>query len=169
MSRGSVAGGPDPTIVRLHPIRGPAVVYGTLVIIIVVVVVLGVVSNVGGGQIAIAVVLTVGGLALATFLGYLTLALVIPALEANATGVRCRISWRKTVNAQWREVAIEIDAEDPPGRLRLKINGEPMPIDAQFWRGFRDFAILVASTPEAARTMSPAARREVRRFLHLTG
>ena len=118
MSRGSVAGGPDPTTVRLHPIRGPAVVYGTLVIIIVVVVVLGVVFERRRRTDRDRVVLTVGGLALATFLGYLTLALVIPALEANATGVRCRISWRKTVDAQWREVAIEIDAEDPPGRLR---------------------------------------------------
>jgi hypothetical protein len=48
------------------------------------------------------------------------------------------------------------------------IGGEPMVIDARSWRGFGDFVILVAGSPEAARSMTPAARREIRRLLQPT-
>ncbi len=169
MPRASGVGGADPTVARLRPKRGPGVLYGTLTAFVFIVVLFGVSAYAADGRIAIAVVLAVGGLALAGFLGYLTVALMIPALDASATGIRGRIGWRKAVDARWREVAIGVDAGDAPGRFRLTIGSESMPIDARSWRGFNDFVILVAGTPEAARSLTPAARRELRRLLQLTG
>jgi hypothetical protein len=110
MSRESGGGGADPTVARLHPNRGPGVLYGTLTVIVFAFVLLGVASNLADGKIAIALVLAVGGLALIAFLVYLTLALVMPALEASATGIRGRVAWRKTVDARWPEVVIAVDA-----------------------------------------------------------
>lgn len=168
MARESV-GDADTTVARLHPNRGPGILYGSLTVIVLVVVLLGAIATVNSGRIAIAVVLAVGGLALSGFLAYLTVTLMIPALEASATGIRGRIAWRKTVDARWREIVIDVNAGDAPGRFRLNIGGETMPIDAQSWRGFHDFVVLVANSPEAARSLTRPARREVRRLLQLTG
>lgn len=156
-----------PVLVRLHLHRGIGAIYGVVAAAVLTLTLLSVVEYASSGGVWMAVVTVVVGLALTTFLAVLTLALVLPELNASATGITGRTAWGKTVDVTWRGVTVDVDDEDPPGTLRLDMGGQPMSIDGRSWVGFRDFVILMGCAPYAASQLTPAARSEVARLLTL--
>jgi hypothetical protein len=114
-------------------------------------------------------VLAVAGLSLTAFLAFLTYAMVMPSLTAGMAGVSGRVSWRGRFDASWNEVTIDVDDRAEPGAIRLDIGKESVSVSARSWVGFREFIILVGSTPHAAARLTPAARHEVTRLLQIGG
>jgi hypothetical protein len=114
-------------------------------------------------------VIAVVGLPLTAFLALLTYSIVVPSLTVSAARVSGRLSWRGRVDADWHEITIDVVDEAPPGTLQLEIGEDSMSISGRSWVGFREFVVLVASTPQAAARLTPAARTEVRRLLRIDG
>lgn len=162
--------GAESAPVRLHLNRGIGWgLYGTLTAVVFVLVLAGTVTNLSAGRIWSAAVIAVVGLALTAFLAVLTHAMVVPLLTATAAGVSGRTPRNGRVDVGWDEVAIDVDDEAQPGAIRLVIGDESVSINAGSWVGFREFVVLVASTPSAVARLTPAARREVIRLLKLDG
>ena len=156
---------PAPSPVRLHPHRGFGWgVYGTLTAFVLVLVVLGTTSYVLSARYVMAAVTAVAGLALAGFLAVLTHALVVPALTVDASGIRGRTPRGTRVDVDWDEVTVDVDA-DRPGRIRLVLGAETVPVDPRSWVGVTDLVVLVAGTPQARDRLTPAALREWMRLL----
>ena len=162
--------GTEPEAVQLHLHRGIGWgVYGTATTVVLVLVLAGAASNLSSGRLVMGAVIAVVGLTLSAFLALLTYSIVVPSLTVNAARVSGRLSWRGRIDVDWNEITIDVDDEAPPGTLRLKIGEESVSVSGLSWVGFREFIVLVASTPRAAARLTPAARTEVRRLLHIDG
>jgi hypothetical protein len=129
----------------------------------------GVASNLSSGRLVMAGVIAVFGLPLSAFLALLTYSIVVPSLTVSPTRVSGRLSWRGRVDADWNEITIDVVDEAPPGTLRMEIGKESVSVSGRSWVGFREFVVLVASTPQAAARLTPAARTEVMRLLQIDG
>ena len=164
------AGGTEPDAVQLHLHRGIGWgIYGTATTVVLVLVLAGAVSNLSSGRLVTGAVIAIVGLPLSAFLALLTYSIVVPSLTVNAARVSGRLSWRGRIDVDWNEITIDLDDEAPPGTLRLSLGEESVSVSGRSWVGFREFIILVASTPQAAVRLTPAARTEVRRLLHIDG
>jgi hypothetical protein len=162
--------GTEPEAVRLHLHRGIGWgLYGTATTVLLVIVLAGAASNLSSGRLVTGAVIAVVGLSLTAFLGLLTYSIVVPSLTMNAARVSGRLSWRGRIDVDWNEITIDVDDEAPPGTFRLKIGEESVSVSGRSWVGFKEFIVLVASTPRAAAQLTPAARREVRRLLQIDG
>jgi hypothetical protein len=164
------AGGTEPDAVQLHLHWGIGWgIYGTATTVVLVLVLAGAVSNLSSGRLVTGAVIAIVGLPLSAFLALLTYSIVVPSLTVNAARVSGRLSWRGRIDVDWNEITIDLDDEAPPGTLRLSLGEESVSVSGRSWVGFREFIILVASTPQAAVRLTPAARTEVRRLLHIDG
>ena len=164
------AGAVEPNAVQLHLHRGIGWgLYGVATTVVLALVLAGTAANLSSGRILMASVLAVAGLSLTAFLAFLTYAMVMPSLTAGMAGVSGRVSWRSRFDASWNEVTIDIDDRAEPGAIRLDIGKESVSVSARSWVGFREFIILVGSTPHAAARLTPAARHEVTRLLQIGG
>ena len=145
------AGGDEPEAVQLHLHRGIGWgLYGTATTVVLVIVLAGVGSNLSSGRLLMAGVIAVVGLPLTAFLALLTYSIVVPSLTVSAARVSGRLSWRGRVDADRHEITIDVVDEAPPGTLRLEIGEESVSVSGLSWVGFREFIVLVASTPQAA-------------------
>ena len=161
---GEVTGaGTTPVQLRLH--RGPGVLYCGLAVALLSLVGLGAGSYLSSGRFLMALVTAVAGLGVTAFLTFLALAILIPVLEASATGVRGRMAWGRRVDVGWDGVGIDVEDETPLGTLRLDIDGQSLTVSHRSWLGFGDFVVLVAATPRAADRLTPAARSAVLQML----
>jgi hypothetical protein len=136
---------------------------------VLVLVLAGAASNLSSGRLVMGAVIAVVGLTLSAFLALLTYSIVVPSLTVNAARVSGRLSWRGRIDVDWNEITIDVDDDAAPGTLRLKIGEESVSVSGLSWVGFREFIVLVASTPQAAARLTPTARTEVRRLLHIDG
>ena len=159
------AGAPAP--VWLHPHRGVGACYGALAVVVLAIVVLALVTYLSSGRFLMAVATTVGGLGVTAFLAVLALALLVPGLEVRPTGLTGRLAAGRQINVGWDEVSVDMPENAPPGWLRLDVAGHCVEVDVRSWAGFREFVLLVASIPDAARRLTPEARGEVARLLGL--
>lgn len=155
----------DSAPVQLHLHRGIGFgIYGTATVAVFVLVVLGTVDDAADGRYLMAAVIALAGLALTAFLAVVTHAMVWPALTVDTAGVRGRMPRGRRVDAAWDAVGLDVD-DTAPGRIRLDVGGESVEVTSRSWVGFRDFVVLLGTTPQAAARLSPAARREVFRLL----
>lgn len=154
-----------PATVWLHPHRGAGAGYGALATVVLAIVMLTAASYLGRGWFLMALVAMVGGLGVTAFLAVLALALLVPGLAVRATGVTGQLGPTRWVDVGWDEVRVDVPENAPPGRLRLDLGDDSVAIDVQAWAGFRAFVLLVASTPDATRRLTPAARGEIARLL----
>ena len=158
--------GTDPAAVHLHLHRGIGWgLYGTATVVVSVLVLLGAVANLQSARFVMAAVVAVVGLTVAAFLALMTHSMVVPALTVSAAGVDGRMPWSGRVDAAWHEVVLDVDDKAGPGAIRLGIGTESVSVNARSWVGFREFVLLVASTPDAVDRMTPAAVQEVIRLL----
>ena len=152
-------------VVRLHLHRGWGWgLYGSLTVVVVVVAVLTVRRYLIEGDLALAGVATVGGLAAGGLLGVLTYSIVWPELTASARGIRGRLCGGQTIDADWDAITIDVDDDAEPGTLRLDLAPEPVSISRRSWIGFDRFVVLVDSSADAASRLTPEARRAVLRM-----
>jgi hypothetical protein len=149
------AGGDEPEAVQLHLHRGIGWGFRGLQRLLLVIVLAGVGSNLTSGRLLMAGVIAVVELPLTAFLALLTYSIVVPSLTVSAARVSGRLSWRGRVDADWHEITIDVDDEVPPGTLRLGIGEESVSVSGRSWVGFREFVVLVASTPHAAAHFDP--------------
>lgn len=160
----------EPNRVQLHLHRGVGWgLYGTATAIVLVLVLAGIASNLSSGSIVIAGVLALAGLPFTAFLGFLTYSMVVPLLIIDGQGISGRLSLAAQVNADWNEISIDVDDEAPPGTIRLHIGEQSVSVSGRSWIGFKEFIVLVASTPRAAAQLTSAARRELSRLLQIDG
>ncbi len=160
----------EPNAVQLHLHRGVGWgLYGTATAVVLALVLAGVAANLSSGELVIACVIGVVGLALTAFLAFLTYSIVTPLLIATEDGIRGRLSRRGTVDAYWDEVTIDVDDNALPGTIRLDIGEESVSVSGRSWVGFGEFVLLVASTPQAAVRLTQPARDELSRLLHIDG
>jgi len=160
----------EPNAVQLHLHRGVGWgLYGTATAVVLALVLAGVAANLSSGELVIACVIGVVGLALTAFLAFLTYSIVTPLLIATEDGIRGRLSRRGRVDAYWDEVTIDVDDNALPGTIRLDIGEESVSVSGRSWVGFGGFVLLVASTPKAAARLTQPARDELSRLLHIDG
>jgi hypothetical protein len=160
----------EPNAVQLHLHRGVGWgLYGTATAVVLALVLAGVAANLSSGELVIACVIGVVGLALTAFLAFLTYSIVTPLLIATEDGIRGRLSRRGRVDAYWDEVTIDVDDNALPGTIRLDIGEESVSVSGRSWVGFGEFVLLVASTPQAAVRLTQPARDELSRLLHIDG
>jgi hypothetical protein len=157
-----------PNTVELHLHRGVGWgLYGTVTAVVLVLVLAGAATNLSSGRLLIAGVIVVVGLPLTAFLAFLTSSIVAPSLIVSATRVTGRLSWSRSVDAGWTEITIDIDDTAPPGTIRLDVGNESVSVSSRSWLGFKEFLVLVSSTPHAAARLTQPARDELSRLLHI--
>jgi hypothetical protein len=170
MSEDTRHGAIEPDAVQLHLHRGIGWgLYGTATAVVLALVLAGVTANLSSGDLLIAGVIGVVGLALTAFLAFLTNSIVTPSLIATADGISGRLSRWGRVDADWDEVTIDVDDNALPGTIRLDIGEESVSVSGRSWVGFGGFVLLVASTPKAAARLTQPARDELSRLLHIDG
>jgi hypothetical protein len=159
--------------VRLHLNRRMGWgLYGTVTVAVFVLVVVGAVAAAQSGRLWMAAILVVVGLPMTAFLAVVTAAMVLPELNLSAAGVSGRTARGKAFDAPWSEVTIGAEEEDRVEEgghctIRMTIGEESFSINNESWVGFMDFIVMVVGTPAARSRLSPAAKLELVRLLHL--
>lgn len=159
--------GSEPPSAQLHLHRGLGALYGIVGLVVLGLVVAGVISYVSSGKFLLALVATVVGLAITTFLAILCLNLVVPLVNVSAVGMAGQLTWGRRFNIGWPDITIDVDEGAPNGHLRLDLGAESVTVTPAAWTGFADFVLLVASTSAAAARLTPSARTEIARLLQI--
>ena len=161
------AGRADPSVARLRLHRPVGVAYAAVALVVLALVVLGGVDFATTGRIVMALVVIIAGMLMVAFLGYLSVSVLVPELRLSADGIEGRMNWGRPLDVDWDDVTVDVDDDASPGRFQLSLGGEAVEITARAWVGFADFVVLLASTPAAARRLTPGARHEVARLLQI--
>lgn len=158
-------GGGDTVEMRLN--RGVGIVYCAVAAVVALLVLAGIGAYVTSGRVVMAFVVAVAGLAVAGFLAVVAGAMILPALTVDVSGVRGRTARGGRIAAEWGDITLDVDDNAASGTIRMNLDGASLTLSGRSWLGFRDFVLLVASTPAATSRLSQPARTEVVRLLQI--